>query len=112
MSKGVGFCALLTKAEAAEALRISTRTLDRLAERGVLAPVRYAPRGRVHYRLGDVERAISPNRGAEATSSSAIPSTPVASAPGSDTRADEPGKSRCLDAVFVEPHDGERDDLI
>ena len=49
---------LLTRAELAEVLRVSTRTVDRLAERGVLRPVRLVPGGAVRFRTDDVEALL------------------------------------------------------
>ena len=54
-----GPCALMTRREVADLLRCSTATVDRLAKRGVLSPVRLVPRGRVTYRAADVERLVS-----------------------------------------------------
>jgi excisionase family DNA binding protein len=49
---------LLTRAELAKLLRVSTRTVDRLARRGVIEPVRFAPGGRVVFRSDDIERLL------------------------------------------------------
>ena len=48
--------ALLTQRQAAEYLGVSTRTMQRLSEAGVLRPTRIAGLGRARYRLEDVER--------------------------------------------------------
>jgi excisionase family DNA binding protein len=49
---------LLTRAELADALRVSLSTVDRLRRRGVLRPVQLVPGGAVRYAADDVERLL------------------------------------------------------
>jgi predicted site-specific integrase-resolvase len=58
MSIEVASRALVSKAEAAELLGVSTQTLDRYRLRGRLSPVQIVPRGRVRYRVRDLERLL------------------------------------------------------
>jgi excisionase family DNA binding protein len=58
MSTDVSERALLTRFELAELLRVSTRTVDRLARRGVITPVRLVRGGRVVYRSDEVARLL------------------------------------------------------
>ncbi len=58
MSIEVASLALLSKKEAADMLGVSTQTLDRYRRRGRLNPVQIVPRGRVRYRIRDVERLL------------------------------------------------------
>lgn len=51
---------LLTRAELADLLRVSTSTVDRLRRRGLIRPVQLAPGGRVGFRVEDVETLLSP----------------------------------------------------
>ncbi len=55
MSIEVASRALVSKAEAAELLGVSTQTIDRYRRRGRLSPVQIVPRGRVRYRIRDLE---------------------------------------------------------
>lgn len=43
---------------AAEMLGVSTKTLDRLRRRGRIAAVQFVPRGRIRYRVRDLERLL------------------------------------------------------
>ena len=58
MSVDVASRALLSKKETADMLGVSTQTLDRYRRRGRLSPVQIVPRGRVRYRVRDVERLL------------------------------------------------------
>jgi predicted site-specific integrase-resolvase len=58
MSIEVASRALVGKAEAADMLGVSTQTLDRYRRRGRLSPVQIVPRGRVRYRIRDLERLL------------------------------------------------------
>lgn len=58
MSVQVESRALVTKREAAALLGVSTQTLDRYRRRGRLCPVQIVPRGRVRYRVRDLERLL------------------------------------------------------
>jgi predicted site-specific integrase-resolvase len=49
---------LVSNQEAAEFLGVSIQTLDRYRRRGRLCPVQIVPRGRVRYRLRDLERLL------------------------------------------------------
>lgn len=50
----------LSRQQAAELLGVSERTVDRLRQRGLLRPVQLVPRGRVRYRLADVQALLEP----------------------------------------------------
>lgn len=52
--------ALLTATEAAELLRVSTRTLRRWIASGALPAYRVGPRGPIRCRRRDVERLLTP----------------------------------------------------
>jgi excisionase family DNA binding protein len=58
VSANVAPFALLTRQELADLLGVSIRTVDRLARRGVIAPVQLVQGGRVGFRLDDIERLI------------------------------------------------------
>jgi excisionase family DNA binding protein len=49
----------VTRRELADVLRVSIRTVDRLARRGVIRPVQLVPGGRVGFRVEDVERLLA-----------------------------------------------------
>jgi excisionase family DNA binding protein len=49
---------LLTTAETAALLRISTRHLHRLVQAGTLKPIRLTPRGEFKFRSGDLDELI------------------------------------------------------
>jgi excisionase family DNA binding protein len=50
----------LTRGEAAEALGLSVRSIDRLRERGRLPGIQIVSGGRVRYRAEDVEALLEP----------------------------------------------------
>jgi predicted site-specific integrase-resolvase len=58
MSIDVASRGLVSKKGAAELLGVSTQTIDRYRRRGRLSPVQIVPRGRVRYRVGDLERLL------------------------------------------------------
>jgi excisionase family DNA binding protein len=49
---------LLTTAEAAALLRVSTRHLHRLVQAGTLRPIRLTPRGEFKFRASDLDELI------------------------------------------------------
>jgi excisionase family DNA binding protein len=51
---------LLTRAELADVLRVSTSTVDRLRRRGQIRTVQLARGGRVGFRVEDVEALLEP----------------------------------------------------
>jgi len=50
---------LLTTAEVAETMRITPTYVRELVARGTLEPIRLSPRGRLLFRVADVERVIA-----------------------------------------------------
>lgn len=62
MSIEVASGALVSKKEAAGLLGVSTQTIDRYRRRGRLSPVQIVPRGRVRYRVRDLERLLDAPR--------------------------------------------------
>lgn len=50
---------LLTPAQAAAALAVSRRQLDRLVDAGVLTPVRLLPNGNRRFRLADLRGLVA-----------------------------------------------------
>jgi excisionase family DNA binding protein len=65
MTTNVATRRLLTRSEAAGALGLSVRSLDRLRERGRLPAIQILPGGRVRFRPEDVEALLEPETRAD-----------------------------------------------
>ena len=73
---------ILNVNEAADALGVSVSSVKRLVAAGALRPVRYTPRGHLHFEVRDVRRLIESSK-IEGGSGSAAPD----GARGSDPRS-------------------------
>jgi excisionase family DNA binding protein len=65
MATNIATRRLLTRFEAADALGLSVRGIDRLRERGRLPGIQILPGGRIRYRPEDVEALLEPETRAE-----------------------------------------------
>jgi predicted site-specific integrase-resolvase len=60
MATNVEIPALVSREEAAAILGVSVRSVDRLREAGRLHAIQYLERGRIRYRLRDIETLLEP----------------------------------------------------